>query len=177
MEDTPKWYDAHLEHYRQFAFVKGREEYEAMYRRSIEDPDGFWAEQARKYVYWDKPWDFVLRYDFEEASIQWFGGGKLNVSYNCLDRHLPALADKVAYYWEGDNPADTRRVTYAELHAMVNKLAAVLKSKGVSRATGSSSICPWWWNWPQPCWPAPGSGHSQRGFRGLQRRSPGQPHQ
>ena len=69
MEETPRWYDAHLEDFQKVAFIKSREEYDQLYRRSIEDPDGFWAEQAKAYLSWDKSWDFVLRYDFNEAKI------------------------------------------------------------------------------------------------------------
>jgi acetyl-CoA synthetase len=109
------------------------EQYQTMYRRSIDDPDAFWGEQAKKYLTWDKEWDFVLKYDFAEANIQWFGGGKLNASYNCLDRHLPALKDKIAYYWEGDRPEDARTYTYGDLYDRVNRFAAVLKSKGIGK--------------------------------------------
>ncbi len=133
MENTPKWYDAHLEEYRKVAFVKSREEYDELYRRSIEEPDAFWTEQAGKYLTWYKPWDFVLRYDVDEARIEWFGGGVINACYNCLDRHLPKLKEKVAYHWEGDNPEDTQAVTYADLYYRVNKLAAALKAKGVAK--------------------------------------------
>jgi len=133
MTDAPKWYDAHLEDYRKVAFINSMEQYQELYRRSIEDPDGFWAEQAGRYLSWDKPWDFVLRYDFNQADIAWFGGGVLNASVNCLDRHMKTLKDKVAYYWEGDNPEETLTVTYGDLYARVNKMAALLKQKGVKK--------------------------------------------
>jgi len=133
MENAPKWYDAHLEEYRKIAYIKSMEEYQELYRRSLEDVDKFWGEAAKEYISWYKDWDFVLRYDFEKANIEWFGGGVLNVSYNCLDRHLDQLKNKVAYYWEGDNPAESRVVTYLELYNDVNKLAAVLKSQGVKK--------------------------------------------
>ncbi|MEW5725625.1 MAG: AMP-binding protein, partial [Thermodesulfobacteriota bacterium] len=113
--------------------VKTRREYEALYQRSLEDSDDFWAEQAGRYLHWDRPWDFVHRFDPEAARFEWFGGGGLNASYNCLDRHLPALADKVAYYWEGDDPAESASVTYYELFRRVNRLAAVLRARGVGR--------------------------------------------
>ncbi|WP_028321206.1 acetate--CoA ligase [Desulfatiglans anilini] len=133
MTDAPKWYDAHLEDYRKVAFINSLEQYQELYRRSIEDPDGFWAEQAGRYLSWDKPWDFVLRYDFNQADIAWFGGGVLNASANCLDRHMKTLKDKVAYYWEGDNPEETLTVTYGDLYARVNKMAALLRQKGVKK--------------------------------------------
>ena len=133
MKNTRDFYDAHLEEYQKVAYIKGMEEYQALYRRSLEDPEGFWGEQARQYLSWDKPWDFVSRYDPDEVKIEWFGGGVLNASYNCLDRHIERLKDKVAYYWEGDNPEESRAVTYLDLYKLVNKLAALLKSKGVSK--------------------------------------------
>lgn len=133
MTEKQKWYDAHLSHYQQVAYIQGRDEYEQLYRQSLDDPETFWAKHAHEYLTWEKEWDFVLRYDFKQAQIEWFGGGVLNAAFNCLDRHLPALKDKVAYYWEGDAPAETRFVTYGELHARVNKMAAVLTSRGIAK--------------------------------------------
>jgi acetyl-CoA synthetase len=133
MAKAPKWYDNHLADYQKIAYVKSREEYESLYKESIENPDVFWAEQARKYLSWEKEWDFVLQYDFNDARIEWFGQGVLNATYNCLDRHMDSIKDKIAYYWEGDNPAEERIVTYGELYAQVNKMAAVLKSKGIQK--------------------------------------------
>ncbi len=133
MSEDPKWYDAHLEEYQKVAYVKGKDEYEALYRQSLEDTDRFWADRAREYLTWEKEWDFVLRYDFDEANIQWFGGGVLNAAYNCLDRHLDKLGDKVAYYWEGDDPNESTEITYGDLYGQVNKMAAVLKSRGIRK--------------------------------------------
>jgi len=133
MEEARTSYDAHLEEFRKVAHIPDRETYDTLYRRSIEDPEGFWGEQALKYLTWDRPWDRVLDYDFNEARIEWFKGGVLNASANCLDRHLKTLKDKVAYYWEGDNPDERRTITYGELHALVNRAAAVLKAKGVNK--------------------------------------------
>jgi acetyl-CoA synthetase len=133
MTDASKWYDAHLEIFQKTAYIKSREEYEGLYHRSLEEPESFWAEQAEKYLTWDRPWDFVLKSDFTEARFEWFGGGILNASYNCLDRHLPDLKDKIAYYCEGDDPKESRVVTYRDLFQLVNKLAAVLKSVGVEK--------------------------------------------
>jgi acetyl-CoA synthetase len=81
--------------------------YEEMYQRSVEDPEGFWAEQAEQFVTWSKPWNKVLdwSYDRNNLYIKWFEGGKLNVSYNCIDRHLDERGDQVAIIWEGDDPA------------------------------------------------------------------------
>ncbi|MCF8110239.1 MAG: acetate--CoA ligase [Desulfobacteraceae bacterium] len=133
MTESKELYDAHLDHYKKTAYIKGIDEYNQIYRRSIEDPEGFWAEQAEKYLSWEKKWDKVLDYDFSEARIEWFRGGVLNASYNCIDRHLEKLADKTAYYWEGDNPSETRTVTFKELYTMVNRFAAVLKNQGVKK--------------------------------------------
>jgi len=133
MDHSSKWYDAHLEELRQVAYIKSREEYEAAYRNSLADPETFWAEKAEKYLSWEKRWDFVVRADLEEARFEWFGGGILNACYNCLDRHLPRLKNKVAYYWEGDNPAQSAIITYQDLYRRVNKLAAVLRARGVKK--------------------------------------------
>ena len=111
------------------------DKYAAMYRSSIESPEAFWSEQANQFVSWFKPWDTVLdwSYDAENLHIEWFKGGKLNVSYNCLDRHLDTRGDQVALIWEGDNPNEDRKITYRELHAEVNKFANVLKAHGVKK--------------------------------------------
>ncbi len=110
------------------------EQYTEMYQRSIDDPEGFWAEQASTYLTWSKPWDKVLEWDFEDdISIAWFIGGKLNVTLNCLDRHLEKRGEQTAIIWEGDNPQEDRHISYRELHAEVCKFANVLKSRGVSK--------------------------------------------
>jgi len=112
-----------------------RAKYEAMYQRSIDDPDGFWAEQAEAFVTWNKKWKKVTDYSFDVGNlyIKWFEGGKLNVAYNCLDRHLEARGDQVAIVWEGDDPKDERKLTYRELYTQVCKLGNVLKSRGVKK--------------------------------------------
>ncbi|MBK1640656.1 acetate--CoA ligase [Chromatium okenii] len=111
------------------------EQYAEMYQRSIDDPAGFWAEQANQFVSWSQPWTNVLDYSFkaDDLHINWFEGGKLNVSYNCLDRHLATRGDQVAIIWEGDNPEVDRKITYRELHAEVCKLANVFKARGVGK--------------------------------------------
>ncbi|EXJ14988.1 acetate--CoA ligase [Imhoffiella purpurea] len=111
------------------------EQYAAMYQRSIDDPEGFWAEQAENFVTWSKPWDKVMDYSFDADNlyIKWFDGGKLNVAENCLDRHLETRGDQVAIIWEGDNPEEDRKITYRELHEEVSKLANVFKSRGVKK--------------------------------------------
>ncbi|NNF96991.1 MAG: acetate--CoA ligase, partial [Halobacteria archaeon] len=109
--------------------------YQEMYQRSIEDPEGFWAEQAEQFVTWFKPWDKVLDWSFDKKDlyIKWFEGGKLNVCYNCIDRHLDTRGDQVAIIWEGDDPATDSKITYRELHEQVSKLANVLKARGVKK--------------------------------------------
>jgi len=120
------------------------EQYESMYRQSIEDPDGFWSEQAENYVSWFKPWDTVSDWSFDadDLHIKWFDGAELNVAYNCLDRHLDTRADQVAIIWEADDPGEDRKITYAELHEEVCKFANVLKSRGVERGDRVSIYMP-----------------------------------
>ncbi len=107
--------------------------YQEMYARSISDPEGFWAEQAKQFVSWFKPWKKVSQWDYKKAVIQWFEGGKLNASYNCLDRHLDQRGNQVAIIWEGDDPAVDKKITYRELHELVCRFANVLKSRGVRK--------------------------------------------
>ena len=109
--------------------------YLELYERSVRDPDGFWDEQAKQLVTWFKPWTRVSdwSYDAGNLHIKWFEGGKLNVSYNCLDRHLEKRGDQTAIIWEGDDPKTDRKLTYRELHAEVCKFANALKSRGVKK--------------------------------------------
>ncbi|WP_448245948.1 acetate--CoA ligase [Thalassotalea agariperforans] len=109
------------------------EQYEAMYRQSIEAPETFWAEQAEKFIDWYQPWDSVTSVDYHKADIQWFAGGKLNVSYNCIDRHLATKADQTAIIFEGDEPGDDAKVSYQELHDNVCRFANLLKARGVKK--------------------------------------------
>ncbi|MCK4742600.1 MAG: acetate--CoA ligase [Sulfuriflexus sp.] len=110
-------------------------DYKAMYQRSLDDSDGFWAEQAESFLDWYEPWDKVSDCSFDEKDlhIRWFEGGKLNLTYNCIDRHLDTRADQVAIIWEGDDPNDDKKITYKELHEQVSKLANVLKQRGVNK--------------------------------------------
>jgi len=115
------------------AHIKSMEEYEKIYRRSVDDPEGFWAEMAEEHLTWFKKWDKVLEYDFVKPEIKWFIGGKLNVSYNCLDRHLAtATRNKAAIIWEGDD-GSYKTYTYQQLYYEVNKFANVLKKHGVKK--------------------------------------------
>ncbi len=110
-----------------------KEKYQAMYQHSIDDPEGFWAEQAEQFLDWYKPWDKVLEWDYHKAFIRWFEGGKLNVSHNCIDRHLESRGDQTAIIWEGDDPGTDKKITYRELHEQVCKLANALKNHGISK--------------------------------------------
>ena len=108
-------------------------DYQQMYRRSIDDPEGFWAEQAEIFLSWDKRWDSVVKADLSRGEAQWFGGGRLNVSVNCIDRHLPERADQTAFIWEGDDPSESKHISYAQLKTAVCKLANVLRERGVKK--------------------------------------------
>ena len=109
------------------------DQYRAMYARSVEDPEGFWAEQADIFLDWDKGWETVFEADMPNGSVRWFDGGALNACYNCIDRHLPEKAEQTAIVWEGDDPGDDARITYRQLHDAVCRLANGLRSRGVSK--------------------------------------------
>jgi len=124
------------------AYIKSLAEYKKIYKRSIEDPDGFWGEQADQLITWYKKWDKVMVNDFKNARHEWFVGGKLNVSYNCLDRHLTtARKNKAALIWEGDI-GDSRTFTYQQVHYEVSKFANVLKKHGVKKGDRVSIYLP-----------------------------------
>ncbi|MBC8376022.1 MAG: acetate--CoA ligase [FCB group bacterium] len=115
------------------AHIKSMEQYQEMYDRSVNDEDGFWAEQAERLT-WFKKWDTVANYDIANADIKWFEGGKLNVSYNCLDRHVEdGFGERTALIWEGNNPNEDKTFTYNELLGDVQKFANVLKAHGVEK--------------------------------------------
>ncbi len=108
-------------------------DYFRMYQQSVDDPAGFWGEQAKEFLDWTKPWDKVLDWDYSKGHIRWFEGGKLNLSVNCIDRHLASRGDQTAIIWEGDDPSVDKKISYKELHKQVCKLANVLKSRGVKK--------------------------------------------
>src|SRR5688500_8717233 len=113
--------------------IKSYEEYKTAYKKSIEEPESFWAGIAENFL-WRKKWDKVLNWNFKEPKIEWFAGGKLNITENCLDRHLPSLADKPAIIWEPNNPEErTRVVTYERLHKRVCQFAQVLINNGAKK--------------------------------------------
>ena len=107
--------------------------YDSMYQRSIADPDGFWADQANAFLSWQQPWQTVSEADIPSGNIRWFVGGQLNVSVNCIDRHLPHRGGQTAIIWEGDDPSDDLQITYQELYEHVCQLANGLRARGVKK--------------------------------------------
>lgn len=109
------------------------EQYEQMYQESIENPEAFWAKQAER-LHWFKKWETTKDVDYHQAKISWFAGGKINASYNCLDRHLATpKRNQAAIIWEGDNPRETQTYTYLQLHHEVCRFANVLKKHGLQK--------------------------------------------
>ncbi len=108
-------------------------QYHAEYQSALENPESFWEKQAKEFT-WKKPWDTVLTWDFSWPDVRWFEGGELNITENCLDRHLPAKANNIAFYWEPNTPTDTaKKITYQELFGEVCKFSNVLKKYGVKK--------------------------------------------
>ncbi len=131
------------------ATINSAEAYETLYQRSIDDPEGFWGEQAGTELEWMKPWDKVVSHNFEDIGkseapyVQWFSGGRLNVSANCLDRHVAnGRADKVAILWQGEDESQKRRLTYRELLDEVCRFAHVLQQNGVQKGTTVTLFMP-----------------------------------
>lgn len=110
-----------------------QEKYHTMYRRSVENPEAFWAEQSEQFLTWDSPWKSISQSDFSRAEANWFIGGKLNVTVNCIDRHLPDRANQTAIIWEGDDPADNSFISYSQLHEQVCRLGNLLRKRGVKK--------------------------------------------
>jgi acetyl-CoA synthetase len=107
--------------------------YQRLYTQSVEDPDKFWAEQANTFLTWEKSWHTVSQADIPNGNVAWFDGAQLNVSTNCIDRHLPQRADQTAIIWEGDDPADDQKISYQELYDRVCQLANGLRQRGVGK--------------------------------------------
>ncbi|MDG9784185.1 acetate--CoA ligase [Metapseudomonas otitidis] len=107
--------------------------YQRLYRQSVDEPQAFWSEQATRFLHWFKPWDELHHSDLAKGEARWFKGGKLNVAYNCIDRHLGTRAEQIAIIWEGDNPTESAHITYRKLHSNVCRLANVLKARGVKK--------------------------------------------
>ena len=110
-----------------------KESFQTMYQHSIDAPEDFWAEQAGNLLHWHEPWKKVTSGEFAKADTKWFEGAKLNVAYNCIDRHLEQRGEQAAIIWEGDDPTLDKSITYRELHQNVCKLANALKARGVSK--------------------------------------------
>ena len=127
------------------AFINSMEAYHAEYERSIADPEAFWAEKAEEF-HWFKKWDTICSYNYDmdkgPISIKWFEGGKTNITYNCLDRHLESKGDQSAIIWEGNSPDEDATLTFRELHEQVCKFANVLKSRGVKKGDRVSIYMP-----------------------------------
>ena len=114
--------------------IKNFEEYFQVYRKSVREPENFWAEIAEEHFLWRKKWDKVLPWDFKKPDIKWFEGAKLNITENCLDRHLLNRGNKTAIIFEPNNPnEEAQHITYRELHKRVCKMANVLKDQGIKK--------------------------------------------
>ena len=113
--------------------ISSFEEYKATYQRSVENPEEFWGDIADHFI-WQKKWDKTLEWNFDEPKMEWFQGGKLNITENCLDRHLEKRGNKLALIWEPNDPKERyKRFTFKDIHDRVCRLANVLKSKGVRK--------------------------------------------
>ena len=106
--------------------------YQQMYRQSLDDPESFWSGQAHEFLSWDAPWHTTCESDLSKGQVRWFDGGQLNASVNCIDRHLPARAAQTAILWEGDDPSDSQHITYQALKDEVCRLANVMHDRGVT---------------------------------------------
>ncbi len=130
---------------REKSYIKSRAEYDTLYRESIEQPDAFWAKQAEERLTWFKPFDKKKVSDWsfgDDLHAEWFKGGKLNVSYNCLDRHLETKKTKAAIIFEGNDPNDWKVYTYFDMYREVNKFANVLKKVGIKKGDRVSIYLP-----------------------------------
>ena len=114
------------------------DDYQKMYRQSLDDPESFWSGQAHEFLSWDAPWHTTCDSDLSKGQARWFDGGQLNASVNCIDRHLPARAEQTAILWEGDDPSDSQHITYQALKDEVCRLANVMHDRGV---TAGDRVC------------------------------------
>jgi acetyl-CoA synthetase len=110
-----------------------RERYQQLYRASLEQPQQFWSEQASQFLTWHTPWQSLFEGDFAAGKVRWFEGGRLNVAFNCIDRHLARHGDRIAFLWEGDDPARSAAITYRQLHDEVCRIANLLRERGVRK--------------------------------------------
>ena len=122
--------------------IKSFEQYQNDYQASVQDPEAFWANVAEQFT-WHQKWDKVLEWNFEEPNVKWFLNGKLNITENCLDRHLKTRGNKLALIWEPNDPKERYvRFTYRELHEKVCQMANVLKNNGVKKGDRVCITCP-----------------------------------
>jgi len=127
------------------SLIKSMDEYKNKYQRSLDDPDGFWAEEAEKFVWFDT-WHTVRQFNYDvrkgRISIEWFKGGKTNIAMNCIDRHLETKGEQTAILWEGNEPGENRSLTYNQLHSEVCRFSNVLKKRGVLKGDRVSIYMP-----------------------------------
>ena len=109
------------------------EEYEQLYKESLEQSEDFWSKQANEYLDWISPWEKVSESDLTKGKVSWFNGGKINASENCIDRHLEKKSDQIAIIWEGDDPSVSKSITYQELYESVCRFANALKDRGIKK--------------------------------------------
>ena len=120
------------DHWSENAWIN-KEKYEDMYQESVESPDSFWEKQAAEFLDWSVKWEQVYSADFSKGHSTWFLGGKLNVTVNCIDRHLDNRGDQTAIVWEGDDPSEHKKISYKELHEHVSKMGNVLRQRNVKK--------------------------------------------
>jgi acetyl-CoA synthetase len=120
------------DHWSENAWIN-KEKYEDMYQESMESPDSFWEKQATEFLDWNVKWEQVYSADFSKGHSSWFLGGKLNVTANCIDRHLDNRGDQTAIIWEGDDPSEHQKISYKELHEHVSKMGNVLRQRNVKK--------------------------------------------
>ena len=121
--------------------IKYLEEYYQVYRKSIREPENFWEEIAEEHFVWRKKWDKVLDWDFSKPAVKWFEGAKLNITENCIDRHLATRGDKTAILFEPNNPDEgAEHISYKQLYERVNKFANVLKEQGIKKGVRQGFI-------------------------------------
>lgn len=120
------------DHWSENAWIN-KEKYEDMYQESVESPDSFWEKQAAEFLDWSVKWEQVYSADFSKGHSTWFLGGKLNVTANCIDRHLDNRGDQMAIIWEGDDPSEHKKISYKELHEHVSKMGNVLRQRNVKK--------------------------------------------
>jgi acetyl-CoA synthetase len=154
---SDKIYDVSPE-WKQRAYIKAAD-YQAMYERSIKDPNGFWANEAKRIHWYTAPTKIKNTNFTGNVSIKWFEDGVTNVAYNCIDRHLGKRANQVAIIWEGDDPKDDKKITYRELHDEVCRFANILRNREVKKGDRVTIYMPMI---PTRCLPARASARSIR---------------